>query len=239
MTAIQAIILAGGRGIRMGSITQNIQKCLLPIENKPVLAHIMESLADAFEKIDLIVGVAYKAHEVKEFIDKNKPPNINSVTYVPHVLGTGGWGIYRDMKPYIHGLFVAMPGDVIALPEAYLKVVELFSSENVEAAITLSPDIDVIDTHGVGYISNNKAIRLQWPAPEILHADCLRDMTIWASDQKIFDIIEKYPNPKISIGYVFMDAIKDNRLIGGHRYNLPWLHIGYPEDLHKTINERY
>lgn len=204
------------------------------IDGKPAIAHIIESLVDAFGSIDLIVSVAHKADEVKNFVDHNKPNGVTSVTYVSHILGTEGWGIYRDMRSYIHGLFVATPGDVIALPRAYLGVVELFESKAVEAAMTMSPDIDVVRTHGIGYIFDKRVVELQWPAPQVLPGGCLRDMTIWASDPRMFDIIEKYPNPRKSIGYVFMDAIRDNVPIGGNYYDSPWIHFTYPEDFQKS-----
>jgi len=229
---IEVIVLVGGAGTRLGVITQRTQKCLLVIDGKPTLAHIMDSLVDAFGSVDLKIGVAHRAEDVKYFVDHNKPNKV-SVTYVPHILGTEGWGIYRDMKPYIHGPFVALPGDVIALPHAYSGVLQQFLRGGVDGAMTLSPHLDVVDTHGVGFILNDRVIDLRWPAPEIIYPGYLRDMTIWASDVRWFDVIEKYPNPKKSIGYVFMDAIRDNKPIAGNYYDSPWVHVGYPEDLSK------
>ena len=234
MCTVNAIVLAGGRGIRMDPITQTTQKCLLPIDGKPAILHIMEALVNEFGSVDLIVGVAYRAEEVATFIDRNKPRAI-SATYVPHILGTEGWGIYRDLRPYIHGSFVAMPGDIVALPHAYSNVLKAFEKSETDAAITMSPDVDTVDTHGVGYIVGNRAVDLTWPPPLTLSPNCLRDMTIWAGDERIFDLIEKYPNPGKSIGHVFMDAIRDRRPIAGNYYDEPWVHLGYPADLQKTL----
>src|SRR5947209_5342987 len=135
MREIEAIVLAGGNGSRMKEFTSEQQKCLLPIEGRPVLGHIMQSLVEAFGSVDLKIGVAYKSESVKEYVDRNKPSNV-SVTYVPHVPGTEGWGIYRDMRQHIRGNFVAMPGDIIALPEGYERAVRAFEENKTDAAMT-------------------------------------------------------------------------------------------------------
>lgn len=234
MQTIQAVVLAGGGGGRLNHLTGNTQKCLLMIDDKPILAHIIDALVEAFRSVDLIVGVAHGAEDVKAFINHNKPSSV-SVTYIPHVPGTEGWGIYRAMRPHIHGSFVAMPGDIIALPQVYSSALSKFEEGATDGVITLSPNIDVIDTHGVGYISNGLVSALQWPPPQELPANCLRDMTIWSSDARIFNIIEQYPNPGKSIGYVFMDAVRDGRPIAGNYYDAPWIHLGVPDDLQKSF----
>lgn len=95
---VQAIILAGGAGSRLGRL--ETQKCLLPIDRVPVLGHIMSALKEAFGNVELIIGIAYKADHVVEYVKYAKPTG-TSVTFVPHNCGTEGWGIYREMKEYI------------------------------------------------------------------------------------------------------------------------------------------
>lgn len=91
------------------------------------------------------------------------------------------------------------------------------------------------DTHGIGRIEGECVIELNWPPPEEIKENSLRDMTIWASDKRFFDIIKQYPNPGKGIGYVFMNAVKDTRPIAGNKYDLPWIHLGYPCDLEKKM----
>lgn len=53
---IQAVILAAGRGTRMGARTEEMPKHLLLFENKPVLAHILETVAPIAHEIVLVIG---------------------------------------------------------------------------------------------------------------------------------------------------------------------------------------
>ena len=164
MKEIEAIILADGKGVRMGKLTQEKQKCLLPIDERPTLDHVIDNLVSAFGSVDLKVAIDYKSEQVIEFVDKKKSKKI-SVTYLPHSGDVGGWEIYRGLCPFVRGRFIATPGDIIALPEAYERIVATFDNNDVDGAMTLSPDLGAIDTHGVGRIENGWVVDLKWPPP--------------------------------------------------------------------------
>jgi dTDP-glucose pyrophosphorylase len=51
----RAVLLAAGRGTRMGAITQEIPKPLLPVRGKPLMEHVMDRLAEAGIRRFLIV----------------------------------------------------------------------------------------------------------------------------------------------------------------------------------------
>ena len=234
MKEVEAIVLAGGFGSRMGEVTKDRQKCLLPIDSKPLLGHIIENLVVAFGSVDLKIALGYKEKQVKEYVDKNKPSKV-SVTYTSHVLGIEGWKIYRDMKSYIKGQFIATPGDIIALPDVYIETFELFQSSHAEAALSFSKDLKNADTHGVGKINCEKVIELCWPPPQKIESDSFRDMTIWSSDLKIFPLLNKYESTGKGIGFAFAKIVNDRGEIAGNLYNSPWIHVSYVKDLQQSM----
>jgi len=70
-----AIILAAGRGTRLGNITKNIPKCLLKIGEKTLLDYQIDSLIhEGIKEIFLVVG--YKRKEIEEHL-KNKYSQID------------------------------------------------------------------------------------------------------------------------------------------------------------------
>ncbi|MBI2051915.1 NDP-sugar synthase [Candidatus Roizmanbacteria bacterium] len=232
MREVQAVLLAGGYGGRLEALAKDRQKCILPIDGKPAVIHTIENLLNAFGSVDLKIAVGFKAEQVRETVEKGGFSKL-SITYVPHKPGTEGWGIYKDMDSHIKGPFIGMPGDIIAFPEAYEKVFQLFIDSDADAAMSLSPDLDVVDTHGIGKIKGGEVIELEWPPPHMIEESHLRDMTIWASDRRMFDMIRQYPSPYKSIGYVFMKAVRDKRQIAGNYYDNPWVHLGTVTDLNK------
>jgi D-glycero-D-manno-heptose 1,7-bisphosphate phosphatase len=71
----QAVIVAGGRGTRLGPLTDDRPKALVEIAGRPFLDHLVESVRDrGFDRILLLLG--YRADLIER-----------------HVAEVGGWGI--------------------------------------------------------------------------------------------------------------------------------------------------
>ena len=63
---MKTIILAGGRGTRLGQITETIPKPMVSIGNKPIVWHIMKYYAH-FGYNDFIISAGVKANVIKEY----------------------------------------------------------------------------------------------------------------------------------------------------------------------------
>ena len=63
-TISRAVILAAGRGTRMGGLTQEIPKPMLPIHGRPMLEHILDGLAAAgLTRFLVVAGVQHELIE--------------------------------------------------------------------------------------------------------------------------------------------------------------------------------
>lgn len=66
MTMIQAVILAGGRGTRLGALTTHIPKPMVSFHGRPFLAYVLELLrAQGVQQVVLLLG--YQAEHVREY----------------------------------------------------------------------------------------------------------------------------------------------------------------------------
>lgn len=63
---MKAIILAGGLGTRLGTLTDKIPKPMIKIGGKPIIWHIMSIYASYGIK-DFIIALGYKGHIIKDF----------------------------------------------------------------------------------------------------------------------------------------------------------------------------
>ena len=68
---MKAIILAGGKGLRFGSVTKSIPKPMVMIGNKPMLWHILNLLSSNGIK-DFIICVGYKGEIIKKYVSSIK-----------------------------------------------------------------------------------------------------------------------------------------------------------------------
>ena len=63
---MKVVILAGGLGSRLGSLTSNIPKPMIMIKNKPIIYHIMETYS-SYGFNDFIIALGYKGNIIKEY----------------------------------------------------------------------------------------------------------------------------------------------------------------------------
>lgn len=67
---MNAVILCGGIGTRLSSISKGLPKILIPIEKKPFIYFLLESLVkNGFEKIFLLIS--YKGNSIKNEVGSN------------------------------------------------------------------------------------------------------------------------------------------------------------------------
>ena len=68
-------ILAAGRGTRNTNVS-GLHKALLPLENKPVISHIIDKLGD----VEIVIAVGYKSDQIKTYM--NLVHSDKNITYV-------------------------------------------------------------------------------------------------------------------------------------------------------------
>src|SRR5208282_3791637 len=64
---MKAVILAAGKGTRMGDLTANLPKPMLQVEGKPVLEHIVEGLRDEAKIQDVFIIIGWQGHVISDY----------------------------------------------------------------------------------------------------------------------------------------------------------------------------
>lgn len=59
-------IVAAGKGSRLGKLTENFHKSLLPINNKAILSHIIDKTPKEY---DIILAIGFNGHLIKEYCE--------------------------------------------------------------------------------------------------------------------------------------------------------------------------
>lgn len=90
-SAIQtAIVMAGGLGQRMGALTQDRPKSLIPVAGRPLIEHVLRLLAK-HKIMNVIIATNYLADQIEAFVGCGAKFGV-SVQYIrePKRLGTAG-----------------------------------------------------------------------------------------------------------------------------------------------------
>ena len=63
---MKAVILAAGKGTRMGELTAHVPKPMKEVEGKPILQHIVEGLRDAAGVRDFFIVIGWCGHVITD-----------------------------------------------------------------------------------------------------------------------------------------------------------------------------
>jgi len=120
---MQAVILAAGRGTRMGVLTDNIPKPLLEIGGKTLLEHKFDALPEEIDEIVLVVG--YLGGKIQERFGGSYKDR--RILYVEQEVLDGTMGALSRVKGILTDRFLVMMGD------------DLYASDDIVRCIAI-PD---------------------------------------------------------------------------------------------------
>ena len=105
-------ILAGGMGTRMRPLTTKIPKPMLPINEKPILDHIINN-AKLYGIFNFIISVNYLSHTIINYFGDGKKLDIN-ITYVHEKIPMGTIGSISLINKIPKKSLFVMNGDIIS-----------------------------------------------------------------------------------------------------------------------------
>lgn len=115
---MKAILLVGGFGTRLRPLTFHTPKPMIPFANKPVLEHIISSLASV-GVVEVVLAVGYKPDILHDFSQDMESRHNIKVTCVMETVPMGTGGAMKNCQEIIEkdnpsGLFFACNADIIA-----------------------------------------------------------------------------------------------------------------------------
>ena len=65
-----AVILVGGSGLRMRPLTEDMPKCMVPLQGKPLIYWILNWLK-SYDYKQVVLGVAYRKEVIINYLKEN------------------------------------------------------------------------------------------------------------------------------------------------------------------------
>jgi mannose-1-phosphate guanylyltransferase len=131
---MNAMILAAGRGTRLGELGRTVPKALVDVGGEPLLARQIRYLKDGgVERI--VVNAHHFADQIVSFVAEHPQAGDIEVVVEPELLGTAG-GVRNALPQLGEGAFIVLYGDVI-VDEPISAVSESHRRAQASATLTL------------------------------------------------------------------------------------------------------
>ncbi|MDX2227377.1 MAG: nucleotidyltransferase family protein [Verrucomicrobiae bacterium] len=144
MKVTKAVILAAGKGTRMGELTRDLPKPMVEVNGKPVLQHILEGLKSA-GVTDFFIITGYCAEVIENHFAEGSRWGV-SITYGRQLVQDGTGKAPEIARDWVGTeAFVMTYGDILVSGENYRKMLGDFerNPHHAQGLITVKPGEDV------------------------------------------------------------------------------------------------
>lgn len=196
---MKAVILAAGKGTRMGPLTDNRPKVMLPIANRPLLEHIIVTLKAAGIR-EILVVTGYLKEKIIEHFGDGTGLGVN-LEYIGQRAQKGTADAVATVRDWTGtDRFLMTNGDVLAgIPD----IKKLCTAEG--DAVLAAKKVAAPQEYGILYVKGKKVEELvekpEKPASDLANAG------IYVFDPVIFEAIDN-TNPSSRGEYEITDSIQ-------------------------------
>ena len=231
-----ALLLAAGRGTRLGALTAGIPKPLLKVAGKPLLAHIIEGLTKAgLGRFVVVTG--YLGEQVEswcaDFDAAQRNVTIRTVRQ-PELDGTGGAmlvarGLLSDEERFIFGW-----GDILMDPGNYPRFVSQSGRVDCDLLLAVNEMDDPWRGAAVYFDAELRVERLVEKPPLGTSSTRWNNAGLFATKRCLFDYLERLqPSPRgeLELPQAITAMMADGRAVGAFKVTGFWSDVGTPENL--------
>ena len=241
-----AMILAAGLGTRLGALTQDKPKALVPLNGKPLLQHCIENLiANGFHHI--VINVHHFGDQIIDFVESHPFDADIQISDERDLLMDTGGGIvkatplFKDSKAVlVHNVDIISNVDFSALNQQFLASGDdawLLTQDRETNRKLLFGDDDQL----IGW--RNKADdNFKWVNPEII-GPSTGSGTLDYNEQAFSglhffrsDLFAEFEVKRQSVIDLYLYLAKQNRIISKPIQPDYWFDLGKPEQLEAAEN---
>ncbi len=139
---MKAVILAAGKGTRMGGLTDEVPKPMLPVDGRPILGHIIDGLRETgITEFCVITG--WKAEVIESHFGDGAEFGV-SISYVRQTVQDGTGKAPELAKAFVgDDAFLLTYGDILVKPETYAQMLERWDGGGFAGLVTVTGSEDV------------------------------------------------------------------------------------------------
>jgi NDP-sugar pyrophosphorylase family protein len=230
---VRAVILAAGRGTRLGDLTKTTPKPMISVAGRPILQHIIERVARAGVR-EFVIVTRYLGHVIREFVGDGTRFGVRAVCVEQgEEYGTGA--ALQAAKPHTgDGPVMMTYGDIATPAVNYAGALASFSDLGCDAVITLNWVDDPYRGAAVYLDSDGKVSNIVEKPPRGRATSHWNSAGIFVFTPVIFDYLDRLElssRGEKELPAALNSMIRDGLAVCPYYLQGGWLDIGRPEDV--------
>ncbi len=235
-TIRSAVVLAAGRGTRMGEITSEVPKPMLPVRGRPILEHILRGLETAgVERFFVVVG--YHREVIEQYFRGWHLP-IEFRLQDP-IDGTGSAArLAREFAG--NSPFLLSFGDILCHPSVYTRCVAVLHDHPDTVAVMAVRDVDDPWRGAAVYERDGRVYKVIEKPPPGTSTTRWNSAGVYAMSPVAFDYLDRLmPSSRgeYELTSIFEMMLEDRREVRIAPVEGKWWDVGFPDDLNAANTE--
>ena len=224
----KVILMVGGLGERLGSLTKDTPKPMLKVGNKSILETIVESFK-GYGYTNIVMCLNYKSEIIQDYFGDGSEFGVN-IEYILEEKRMGTAGALSLLKDNLKEPFFVMNGDLLTNVN-FEKIHEFYLSNNAQALMCVR-EYESQVPYGVINIENTKIVSVEEKPTQKFFVNA----GIYMLNPEVLKYIPK--NEFYNMTTLFEKLIDKDKNIISFPIDGYWLDIGRFEE-YKKANEEY
>lgn len=229
---MKALLLAAGRGVRMGSMTEALPKPMVPVSGRPILERIISGLAEAgVQEFVLIVG--YRAETIESHFGDGSRFGIRIDYRRQTALEGTARAVLLGREAVGDSTFFLSWGDILVDPRNYLSMRTAFETGEADAILAVNRMDDPYRGSSVVFGEDGVVRRIIEKPPKGTAPSLFNGSGIFCFQPELFEFAERVPlsaRGEYELPEAFQAMIEAGRRIRTHEVFGYWGDVGTPED---------
>ncbi len=233
------IVMAAGRGERMGELTRTRTKSMLPVLGKPMVARVMDAFYDVgIRRFTIVVGEMQG--DMAGWLSRKWHPDVDLV-FLPQGHQRGTASALIAARDVVDGPFIITAVDNL-IPDVHVaRICSYFETHPSDVAVLsllYAPD-EVAASSGV-LLDPRGSVMYISEKPTDAHQDYMTAIAVYGFTPRVMDYLDKTPvtHGGERVLTTAIQAMIDDGLPVGHVVTEWRIHLTRPQDLF-DVNMRY
>ncbi len=228
----QAVILAGGQGVKMRPFTYEMPKSMIPVGGRPILEHIINNFRENNIR-DIILCIDYLGEKIKQYFSDGSKFGVK-ITYVDSKKPIGTAASLLLAKKYLkNDAFLLWHGDVLADIDIN-DFIDFYEANDGLITMALT-SVDDPSFYGSVKLRGNRVVGFKQKPGSGHEVSRLINAGIYAINKKVLNYIPA-KKPSYLENDVFPKIIKENQFLG-YVFEGKWFDISTPKIYERALKE--
>jgi len=242
---MKAVILAAGKGTRMGSLTTELPKPMIPVQGTPVLEHILTRLISAGIR-EFFIVIGFRGEVIEEYFGNGQKWNA-AISFGRQAVQDGTGKAPEVAREFVgQDDFILTYGDILVPAQSYQDMLARYGSGDFSGVITCTGSENVTKG-GLLFFDNQFCLEklVEKPGPAqieaLRHEGRLRpgdiawyNAGIYIFKPSLFEFtakLEKSPRGEYELTDALTAMVADGQRLAGVEIQGRWVDVRDPEVL--------